>query len=154
MAKKSNKVKAKPTALVAAPAWGWDEPLWNLKRFNSLFSVPRGYADLFAGHVPDVDVIDEGKSIRIKVDLPGAKREDIDLAVGRDRIIVKAATKKAREERGRGYYYRERSASGYYRSIPLPSAVDEKSASAKFEDGTLEINVKKIAGKGSRVGVG
>lgn len=154
MTKKGRVVKAKPNAIVESSGDAWDNPLWNLKSFNNLFSIPRGYADLLSGNIPEVDMIDEGKSIRVKVDLPGARKEDIDLTVVKDRIIVKATTKKAREQNGKGYYYSERSSSDYYRSIPLPSLVDEKSAEAKFEDGTLEVTVRKVDSKGSKVNVG
>lgn len=93
--------------------------------------------------LPDVDMIDEGKSIRVRIDLPGIKKEDIKLTVKRDSVQVGAASSSAREEKGRSFYFRERSSLGYFRSIPLPAEVDEHSASARFTDGTLELTLNK-----------
>ena len=93
--------------------------------------------------LPDVDIIDEGKGIRVRIDLPGIKKEDIKLTVKRGSVQVRAASSSAREEKRRSFYFRERSSLGYFRSIPLPAEVDEHSANARFTDGTLELTLNK-----------
>ncbi len=96
-----------------------------------------------SGRRPTVDIIDEGRSVRLKVDLPGVDKNDIKVRVGKSSVSISASSDKEREERKKNYYYRERSSSGYYRNIPLPVEIDEKSAKAQYRNGTLEITFRK-----------
>lgn len=97
----------------------------------------------FIERFPRADLIEEDNTIKVKVDLPGVSKDRIKVNIGKDSISVRADTEKEEERKGKNYYYRERSASGYYRRLPLPSEVDAKSARAKFSNGTLEITVNK-----------
>ncbi len=117
---------------------------------DRLFFAPARYLEAFA-ETPDVDLIDEGDHFTIRADLPGVKKEDIKLKVNKDNVTISASTKKEKEEKGKNYYYNERASSSYFRSIPLPSEVLPDSASAKFEDGTLEISIKKAKEEGKEV---
>ncbi len=114
------------------------------------FSWPRnpftgwpGFADLSLGTVPDVDMVDEGENLKVTVDLPGIKKEDIKLNVDKESITISANTRKEKEEKGKSYYYSERSSAGYYRRVQLPIPVRPESSRAKFESGSLEITIKK-----------
>jgi HSP20 family protein len=49
----------------------------------------------------------------------------------------------ATEERGRNYYYTERSFGGFTRVLPLPCKVDVKRASAKYKNGLLRVTLPK-----------
>ncbi len=117
--------------------------------FGRLFDAPlRRWNWPSFSRFPSVDMADEGSRIRITADLPGIEKEKVRVHIARNTLSISADTHSNREEKGRNYYYRERSSSGYYRSIPLPTEVDEKSAKAKFSNGTLEIVLnKKNAGK-------
>ena len=92
---------------------------------------------------PDADIIDNGDSYTIKIDLPGIDKKDIKLKVLGDNIEVRAEKNEEKEERRGGYYSKERAQMGYYRSIPLPEKIKPKSAKAKMENGTLKIDVEK-----------
>ncbi len=122
------------------------------KYLDKLFFAPARYLEGFA-ELPDVDLIDEGDHFVIRADMPGVRKEDIKLRVDKDKVVISAETKKQKEEKGKNYYYNERSAASYFRSIPLPSEVLPDTASAKFEDGTLEINVKKTKEEGKEIEV-
>lgn len=136
MAKKNKPKKAE----------SWMEPV-SFPRFESLwsknvFNWPR-YADLSLNKIPDVDMVDEGNSLKITVDLPGIRKEDIKLNVNKDSITISANTKKEKEAKGKNYYYSERASAGYYRRIPLPTSVNPGSSKAKLDNGSLEIKVRK-----------
>lgn len=89
---------------------------------------------------PAVDLIDEGRSIRILVDLPGVSNSDIFVHVGRRSVSV--LTSNPADRAGR-YYYRERAVAGYYKSIPMPTEVEVDGAKANFSNGMLDITVRK-----------
>ncbi|MGC8478753.1 MAG: Hsp20/alpha crystallin family protein [Candidatus Micrarchaeia archaeon] len=120
--------------------------------FDEFFHMPSRLLSEFA-KMPDIDLIDEGDHITVKADIPGVKKEDIKLRVDKSRITISAETKKEKEEKSKNYYFSERAASSYFRNVQLPSEVVPDSAEAKFEDGTLEINLKKAKEEGKEVTV-
>ena len=93
--------------------------------------------------IPDTDIIDNGDSFSIKIDMPGVDKKDIKLKVTEDRIIVKAEKSSERERSAEGIYAKERSSLGYYRAVRFPELVKADSAKAKLEKGTLSIDVDK-----------
>jgi HSP20 family protein len=93
--------------------------------------------------LPESDIIDNGNSFEVKIDLPGVDKKDIDLKVKNDHIIIKAEKTEEKENKEKKYYSKERTSVGYYNEIPLPEEVKSDSAKAKYENGTLTINVDK-----------
>lgn len=100
--------------------------------------------------IPNVDIIDKGDEILVRIDLPGVRKEDIDLRVYQDRIEIRARSKFAAEVEKENYYRRERRYTEFYRIISLPKNVDPESAKAKYEDGVLEVRIKKREVPGGR----
>lgn len=111
--------------------FNWPLTRWDWNVFNQL---------------PSVDMIDEGKIIRIRADLPGVDKKNIKLDVGKDSVTIRVAEKTESKRSGKNYYYSERSSAGYYRSIPLPEEVDPGNPKARLENGTLEITLTKKNG--------
>jgi HSP20 family protein len=135
-------------------------PLSGLDSIDSLFDyamkmpykVLNNYLSSYK--MPDADIIDNGDSYEIKVDVPGVDKKDVKLKVLKNSIELKAEKSQEKEERKKGYYAKERAYSGYYRNIALPDEVKPKSAKAKMENGTLSITVEKSdETKGSEISV-
>ncbi len=104
--------------------------------------------------VPEVDIIDNGDAYTIKADIPGVEKKDIKIKVLGNRLIIRAEKSEEKEQKKRGYYTRERSAVGYYRSIALPEEVKPETAKAKLNNGTLNIEIEKSeAAKGHDIEV-
>lgn len=98
-----------------------------------------------------MDVIDRGDSYAVTVDLPGVKKEDIQITVEGSRVAI-AAQSKAQSERkdGERVLYSERTAASYARSFELPSEVTEDKADASYENGVLRLLLPKrehVAGR-------
>ena len=111
------------------------------RNMRDIWEFPRLSRELISS--PRVDIIDEGDSLRVKADLPGVDKDKIKLNVTHNSISISVTTDKEKEEKGKNYYYSERSASGYYRNLQLPSSVDPKTSKARYQNGTLEISIKK-----------
>lgn len=93
------------------------------------------------GDLPAVDVIDTPEEVVVFIDLPGTKKEQIDLAVTEDAII----TVKARFERPEGsYLVRERAEAAVSRKVKLTSEIKPEQVKAKYEDGVLEVHLPKL----------
>jgi HSP20 family protein len=93
--------------------------------------------------LPSVDLEDQGKQYRLTVDLPGFKKEDVDVEVADDSVTVHAKKTQSEEEKGKNYVRRERAAQTYYRRVQLPETVLSDEAKASLNNGVLEINLPK-----------
>ena len=89
------------------------------------------------------DVIDEGKQLRVKMDVPGIKKNEIKLNVTDNSLEVSAEHKEESEEKKKNYLRKERSEVSYYRTLPLPDKVVSGKTKAKLSDGVLEITLPK-----------
>ncbi|HOO53651.1 MAG TPA: Hsp20/alpha crystallin family protein [Methanothrix sp.] len=93
-----------------------------------------------AGDVPVVDVIDSPEEVVVYIDLPGTKKELIDLGVTEDAVTVKA-----RFERPAGsYVLRERPEAEMGRRVKLSAEVKPEQVKAKYEDGVLVVRLPKL----------
>ena len=90
------------------------------------------------------DVIDEGKQLRVKMDVPGVKKNDVELNVTDNSLEIKAGHKESKEEKKKNFLRKERSEVSYYRTIPLPEKVQSGKAKAKLTDGVLDVVIPKI----------
>ena len=92
---------------------------------------------------PKTDVYEENGEIVVKMDMPGIKKDEINLAVTPTTVEVSAEHKEKKEEAGKRYWKRERSSKSYSQYIELPTEVDPNSVEAKYENGVLTIRAKK-----------
>lgn len=117
-----------PRSLLRFGPWPWPE--W----------TPR-----FESNLPAVDVIDRPDHVVVRAEVPGVKKEDLDVSVSDNLVTIRATTKRE-EKKEEGEYYRcEMSHGEYSRSVSLPAAVDSAEARASFKDGILELTLPKTA---------
>jgi HSP20 family protein len=100
-----------------------------------------------------IDVTEDDKGFTLKADIPGVKKEDIQVDVDEDRISLRAEAKREEEEKkGEKVVYSERSYGMVSRSFSLPAAVDAKGAKAEYKDGVLSLVLpKKSNGSAKRI---
>jgi HSP20 family protein len=90
---------------------------------------------------PTLDVLHEDGDLLIRAELPGVKREDVEITL-HERVLTISGERRAEEQgEGSGYYVRERRHGTFRRSLVLPHDVEEGEISARFEDGVLEVRV-------------
>lgn len=94
---------------------------------------------------PAVDVMSRDGDLVIKVELPGVKQEDVDVTLSGGVLKISGERKAEQEEKGAGYYVRERRYGHFQRTMNLPEGIDESSVGAKFDNGILEVTVKGAA---------
>ena len=90
---------------------------------------------------PQIDVSQRGNDLVIHADLPGLTKDDINVDIEDDQIILRGERRDEREQNEQGIYHSERSYGSFYRAIPLPRGVDAEQANATFQNGVLEITV-------------
>ncbi len=105
---------------------------------------PAGAGILEGGWSPAVDVIEEDDLVIIRGNLPGMKKDEIDLAIT-DNVLTIRGEKKQESEVKKGRYRRIERSYGYFeRAVPLPASVDADQVEASYRDGVLEIKVPKL----------
>ena len=94
--------------------------------------------------IPALDLTESEMSYTVKLDMPGVAKEDLKVTVDGRRVMVQAeSSKKEDKKEGERVVYSERSMSSYSRSFMLPSEVDQREATAKFENGVLTLTLPK-----------
>lgn len=99
-----------------------------------------------------LDAKEVENGFELTAELPGVKKEDIDISVDKRQLTItveREEEKEVTEEEGR-YLLRERRGFFGSRSILLPEAADEESISARLTDGILTIKVNKVPEKQSK----
>ncbi|HAR96280.1 MAG TPA: hypothetical protein DCR97_10015 [Deltaproteobacteria bacterium] len=90
---------------------------------------------------PFIDIFDEDTQIRVVAEMPGIRREDLEVTVTRDSLTLKGEKKQKEEDRAT--CYRERCFGSFERVIPLPCDIDRDNVQAHFDNGILTITMPK-----------
>ena len=93
---------------------------------------------------PTIDVVDEGKALRVSAELPGLDKDDVELSI-QDGALTLSGEKRTESCSDEDGCYRTERAYGYFRRvIPLPSDVDIDVVAADFKKGVLTVRVPKL----------
>jgi HSP20 family protein len=92
---------------------------------------------------PRVDVYEKDNNVVIEAEIPGAKKEDIEVKVKDNAVVVRGEVKKEEEKKEENYYRRERFYGKFERVIPLPADVKIEEAKAEYQDGILKLTIPK-----------
>ena len=90
------------------------------------------------------DVIDNGDSFELNAELPGFKKEDINLNIENDCLTISAERKLNKEEKVPNFIKRERFYGSYSRSFDL-TGIDVDKITAAYVDGVLKLTLPKEA---------
>ena len=126
------------------------------------------YEELFRGFFKPVRMEGAPTPVTIKMDvsetdngyvvhseMPGVKKENIDVAIEGNQVTITAEVKQDWEKKdGDRMLRNERYFGNIYRSFALPVELDESACEAKYENGVLELKlVKKAAAPGKRLAI-
>jgi HSP20 family protein len=114
------------------------------------FWAPRVRATDIEEMMPSVDIFEEGGDVVVKAELPGLKKEEIDVSVADNTMTISGEKKQEEKVEKKDYYRMERSYGSFTRSFRLPTEVQMDKARASFKDGILEIRVPKSEGAKAR----
>jgi HSP20 family protein len=104
---------------------------------------PFAWAPEAGGFVPSVDLKETEDSYVVVAELPGLKKEMIDIAVSEDEVTLKGERKETKEEKGENWHRRESVHGSFQRTISLPGTVNANKAEAKMSDGVLTLTLPK-----------
>ena len=113
------------------------------KNFDSLFPefIFSGEMDKFA--MP-VEIHVKGDGYKIKAELPGVKKEDLEIDLDKNHMIIKAKKHEEHQEDTKSYRKSEFKYGDFSRVIYFPQEINLEKTRAKLEHGILCINAPKI----------
>ena len=99
-----------------------------------------------------IDVVEKNGAFKVRADLPGVKKEDINVRIDGNMVQIDAETKTEKETKGEGgkLLCSERYYGSVSRAFSLAQDVDESKAVAKYEDGVLTLELPKKTGSASK----
>jgi HSP20 family protein len=116
--------------------------------FKGFFVRPVAYEGRTTPEAPrlKVDVTEKNGAYQVTADLPGVKKEDIQVAIDGAQVTLSAEVRREKEVvEGERVLHTERAFGKVSRSFSLPQELDEAKAEAKFRDGVLELTLPKKA---------
>ena len=115
----------------------------NLLRWDPFRELDYGF-DVQSPFTPSFDIRETPEAYVFEADMPGIKREDLDLNLTGNRITI-TGRREARERReGENLFISERSHGSFTRSFNLPDGVDGAKVSAELKDGVLTLTLAKV----------
>lgn len=113
-----------------------------MDRWFEQFGVGRGERaegpDMWA---PESETFLRDNQFVVRIDLPGLSKDDLNVEVTDDSIVIHGERQQTHQENRDGYYRSERSYGRFYREIPLPDGAETETAKANYRDGVLEVAV-------------
>jgi len=104
-----------------------------------------GNAGLFGGWSPALDVFQDKDNVFVKAELPGMKKEEIDISF-QDGMLTIAGERKQESEVREGESYRsERFFGRFHRTVSMPTKVEADKIKATYKDGILTVDLPKAA---------
>ena len=121
-------------------------------RFDRVFNDMLG--DVFAPFVsedvadrrwtPAVDVRESGDALTLTVELPGLRKEDVQITLENNILSLSGERKFEKETEEENYHRIERAYGSFSRSFTLPANVKADQVAATFQDGLLTISLPKV----------
>ena len=95
------------------------------------------------GWSPSIEMYDRGERLVIRAELPGVKKEDVDISVTGEFLTIKGERKAPADVRDEQYYRCELCYGPFSRTISFPASGVRDKIEAQYADGVLEVHLPK-----------
>lgn len=116
---------------------GWMEPLGLRRSFMPEFEGP------MAMRYPLIDMIDKDDFLFVRAELPGIKKEEIELTLTEEGLTIMVDRELKEEEKAERFYRCELAHGALERTVMFPVEVDLDKAKAELKEGVLEVKIPK-----------
>jgi len=131
-----------------ATNWSPFDQLINLREeVNRLFDLPSGdlgrQSEFFHGWTPAVDLYEDKDHLYVRAELPGLKKEEIDVSVHDGVLSISGDRGLQEKKEGQEIYRAERFTGRFHRTVTLPKPVKVDQVKASYQDGILTVTLPK-----------
>jgi len=92
---------------------------------------------------PNLDFSENDKEYIVRLEAPGVPKEDLEVNVDGQTLTISGRRDFEREEKAEEYFWREREAGKFVRTVQLPAMVDQAKVTANYQDGIMTIRLPK-----------
>ena len=110
---------------------------------DRIFEAPLTRTSELLGWTPAFDVYEDKDNFTVKAELPGMKREDINVSLHDGNLIVSGERQAETHNEGTEVYRAERFFGKFQRAVSLPATVAADKVKAAYKDGVLTITLPK-----------
>lgn len=132
---------------MALPSLRDDNPIASFRRFfNEMMNDPFYSMNRELGtnaFWPRVDITDEKERVLVRAEIPGMKKEDINVTIENDLLTISGEKKIERKTDQGKYNHYELSYGTFERTFRLPENVDKDKIDASYKNGVLELSIVK-----------
>ena len=135
----------------------WQKPNWDPARqlstlrdeIDRLFESPlswfeNGSQPFSSGWAPAIDVYEDKDSVFVRAELPGMKKDEIDISL-QEGVLTLSGERKFEKEYEKAESHRtERFVGRFQRSVTLPAPVEASKVRATYKDGVLAVTLPKL----------
>jgi HSP20 family protein len=123
-------------------------------RFNSIFSdfarplitePQTENASAMGSFVPAVDVYEDQNALKLQLEVPGVKQEDLDIRIENQTLTIKGERKLESAAKQENFHRIERRFGSFIRTFTLPQTIDTEAVSASYDAGVLTVSLGKKA---------
>lgn len=134
-------------------------PLRQISRFDPIGELEDVFRSLGSRSLPRefenalemrMDITEDDKAYKVSVDVPGVRKENIDVSVQGNQVLISAEFQREQNKDQERQIYTERYEGRAFRSFTLPAEVDSDAAKAEYDGGVLRLILPKKAGNGSK----
>lgn len=93
---------------------------------------------------PALEVKETKDMYKIKAELPGMEKKDINVEIEEHQVIIQGETQKCEKKDDENMHFSEFRYGKFHRTIPFEELLDVKHSSAEFKNGILNIELKKV----------
>jgi HSP20 family protein len=113
------------------------------EEIDRFFESPVARTSEFLGWTPAFDVYEEKDGYVVKAELPGMKKEDINVSIEDGELVISGERKSETKGEGAEVYRAERYFGKFQRTVSLPATVSTKDVRAEYKDGVLTVTLPK-----------
>ena len=96
------------------------------------------------GMAMPVDIQEFDNEYKVKAEVPGVKKEDLDIDINKSSVTICAKKQEEKEEKSNKYHKTEFRYGNYSRTVYFPHEIDIKEADAHLEHGVLHLDLPKL----------
>lgn len=117
----------------------WGELALLQRDVNQLLG--RGNGRRLEGLIPPMDVVRTADGLRVRIELPGMRVDDVDVSVNDGMLTISGERKLDAGVAEDAWVHRERPVGRFERSFGLPKDTDAAAITASFEAGVLDLHI-------------
>jgi HSP20 family protein len=100
-------------------------------------------SQLLSGWTPALDVFEDKDNLMVKVELPGMRKDDIQISLHDGSLSISGERKSEKKVEDAEIYRSERFYGRFQRTVTLPSPVNPDKVKAQYKDGVLTVTLPK-----------